>query len=444
MSRLLRRRYNYLPPSVEVDHVVIGAGVVGLAVAERLVKAFHGKSTFVVERNGQAGQETSSRNSEVIHAGLYYPVQSLKSRLCIRGRQLMYARCEASGIPHRKTQKLVIASAADEVAYLRGLEKKSADLAKLGVGPVPLQWLDGDKVRELEPDVSSSVVGALLSPETGIVDSHTLMESMENNIEENEGQVVCGTKVVRIDRVGRKDGKRGDGSEERWVVQTVTDDGSGGEGTRDAVEAKCVINAAGLNAHHVVNQILPEKEQKTLWYGKGSYFSYRGPGVSNVQRLLYPCPSSTTLGTLGTHLTMNLDNEIRFGPDVEWLPIPEVEGEQEMDFWMRSLQVSEGSLEESVKSVQKYLPGVVASGFAPDYVGIRPKLAPEGAPAEDFSITHPQPGFISLLGIESPGLTSSLAIAEYVEAMVRKEVWGLGLGRGKSVSEAGGNMDGWA
>ncbi|GAA5941220.1 hypothetical protein JCM3775_006652 [Rhodotorula graminis] len=447
MSRLLRRRYPRIEPEGAVDHLVVGAGVVGLAIAERLVKAFPTRTTFCVERHGQVGQETSSRNSEVIHSGLYYPPDSLKTALCIRGRDLLYARCAEHGIAFKNTGKLVLALSDDQMGYLRRLHDKARRLRADGVGDVPLEWLDGDAVRRLEPNVGERVVGALLSPKTGIVSSHGLMEHLEKEIIDSEtGELVYGTQVVRIDRAGPSGGgKRGDGSEDGWIVQTRTDDGSGGEGALTAVLAKSVINSAGLNAHHILNQVLPESERLQLHFAKGSYFSYRGPGVDQVQRLLYPCPEeNASLSGLGTHLTLNLDGEVRFGPDVEWLSPPLTDdGEDVPDFWESRLAVSDERMELAVEEVKKFLPGVDASGFAPDYSGIRPKLSKKGETAVDFSITHPRPGLISLQGIESPGLTSSLAIAERVEQVVRQEVWGLGRGTGRVLSE-GGRVDEWA
>lgn len=276
---------------------------------------------------------------------------------------------------------------------------KAEALREAGVGEVPLRWLSGDEARELEPDLGGEVVGALLSPETGIVSSHALMEDLEREVEESErGEVVYGTRVVRIDKAEGAGGKRGDGSEEGWVVQTVTSDGSGGEGERSAVLARVVINSAGLkfalppassasltalfSAHHIANQILSAPERRTLYFAKGTYFSCksflaphaprltpapdRGPGISSVQHLLYPCPDPSSLAGLGTHLTMNLANEIRFGPDIEWLKAPPLDGEEEMDFWVRELGASEERMGAAVREVQKYLPGVRAEGFAPD------------------------------------------------------------------------------
>lgn len=261
MAALLRARYGYLAPSHTIDHLVIGAGVVGLACAERLVQSFPQASTFLVERNDAFGRETSSRNSEVIHSGyvppprashgligrrLHYPLGSNKTALCVRSREMLYKRCETAGIPHRKCGKLTLATDVAQHEYLRRLYAKVQALEAQGVGRVPLQWLSGTEVRELEPDVGGNVVAALLSPETGIVDSHALMADMALGIEQSEmGEVIFGNRVVRIDRLEGKQGKEGDGSETGWVVQTVTGDGPLEE--RSAVLVKVVINSGGLS-----------------------------------------------------------------------------------------------------------------------------------------------------------------------------------------------------
>ncbi|GAA5948086.1 hypothetical protein JCM3765_007103 [Sporobolomyces pararoseus] len=429
MSRLLRQRYPYLDPQLSVDTIVIGGGVVGLAIAERLTKAFSEKSIFLIERHGQVGQETSSRNSEVIHSGIYYPKSSLKTKLCTRGRDLLYKRCKTYDLPFKQTGKLILALDSKQENYLKSLLDKSKELET----DLPLEWLDGDQIRELEPDVGEKVKSGLKSSKTGVIDSHSLMENLEKEIlESDQGEIVYGTQVVRIDRK----------EEKGWVIQTVTQ-----QGERTAVLAKSVVNAAGLNAHHLLNQILPHHQQVRLHYAKGSYFSYRGPGVSKVKHLLYPCPEeNASLSGLGTHLTMNLSNEIRFGPDVEWLTPPTTQEEEDLpDFWTSQLTPSTTSLSKAIESVQKYLPNVDPEKFSPDYSGIRPKLSRTGF--RDFEIQHLRgnSGFVNLMGIESPGLTSSLAIAEFVvEEFFRKQIWGLfGKSKGRKISE-GGRLDEWA
>lgn len=421
--------------------MIIGAGVVGMAICQQLATSIQG-STFLVERHPLPGQETSSRNSEVIHAGIYYPPQSLKTRLCVQGRQLLYSYCEKNNVPHRKTQKLIVATSESQKTHLKQLYEHASNLPK-PPGAVPLRLISGKEARALEPDLSEDVSAALLSPETGIVDAHSLIERLEAEVEDqDEAAVVYGTRVVRIDRsedTGRgAKGKRGDGGMDGWVVQTENESGE-----KSAILAKCVVNSAGLSAHHIVNHILPESKRLPLFFCKGSYFAYRGPGVSNVKHLIYPCPEPGLAG-LGTHLTMNLANEIRFGPDVEWLKAPDELDENNPGFWTKMLEPNEERHDQVFEAVRGYLPGVERNGFRPDYSGIRPKLKPDTKTPEDFSITHIAPGFINLMGIESPGLTSSLAIAAYVEQMVRKEVFGLGIGRGKTISGVGRIEEDWA
>lgn len=395
MTAVLRARYPFLAPSLTVDHLIVGGGVVGLAIAERLTLAFPHLSTFLIERHGQCGRETSSRNSEVIHAGAYYPNDSLKTLLCVQGRDLLYTRCRANAIPFRQVGKLITANTPSQIAYLDGLLKKTAQLREKGLD-VPLEYLTGDQVRELEPDVSQEVKCALLSSKTGIVSSHALMEDLEKLIENSEsGELVYGTMVVRIDRSEGEmtRGVKRDGSEEGWVVQSVTKNGEGEWGEPTSVLTKCLVNAAGLkcvhslslsscsirllipgdnhySAHHVLNQIYPPEQRKQLHYAAGNYFSYRGPGTSNVKHLLYPSPDSSSFAGLGTHLTLNLQNEVRFGPDLDWLetPLKTVDGvvEDEMDFWERHLAAKDTRMAEGIREVRKYLPNVVEEGFTPD------------------------------------------------------------------------------
>jgi len=369
---------------------------------------------------------------------------------------MLYSFCDTHSIPYKKTSKLIVATNPSQTSHINHLLDHNKSLPT----PVPLKLLTGSQARELEPDLGPNITAALLSPETGILDTHAYMDKLEGLIADSgRGEVVYGTKVVRIDPAdggggAQRGGKRGgNGDEDGWVVQMVT---GGDDGERSSILAKTVVNAAGLNAHHILNQILRPSERQPLYFAKGSYFSYRGPGVKTVCRLLYPCPEPGLAG-LGTHLTMSMGGDIRFGPDVEWLDPPRRkiansdewvgEGEEdEADFWEKHLAPSETRMRAAFEQVQKYLPGVVWDGFAPDYSGIRPKLGPPGSTTpSDFMINHPRPGFINLMGVESPGLTSSMAIAEYVEALIRKEIWGTREtgGKGRKVSEIG-KLDDWA
>ncbi|GAA96811.1 hypothetical protein E5Q_03483 [Mixia osmundae IAM 14324] len=439
MASLLRRAHSYVAPTDTVDHLVIGGGVVGMAIARELAKI---APTFVIERNENTGMETSNRGSWVVHSGIYYPEEAHKTKLCIRGRQLLYKYCLANDVPHRKVGKLIIATSGEQVAHLDKLHEKGKRLG------IPLQMLSGAEARELEPDLSPNCQGALHSPETGIVDGRKLIDALHADViaaaeryPGGGGEVLTNHRVVRIDRHASETSSSKRGKEhQQYVVQIQTganpsDNMSNGE--TSAVLAKCVINAAGLSAHHIMSHLRPPDDPQPIHYCKGSYFAYQGEGAKHVRRLLYPCPDPDFAG-LGTHLTMNLDGNIRFGPDTEWLKAPnDAIQASESDWWQEHLAPTESRMAEAIQAVKTYLPNVVDSGFSPDYAGIRPKLKPEGQAADDFSITHPYPNFINLLGIESPGLTSSLAIAEYVRDLVKREVWGLGRSHGKVISGAG-------
>lgn len=457
---------------MSIDHLVIGAGVVGLSIASALAKRWPDKTTYLVERNRAFGEETSSRNSEVIHAGLYYPSDSLKTRLCLRGRELMYQRCQDSNIPHKQTQKLVVgADFAKEY-----LEKVKAHCDSLGPHAPPTQLISGHQARELEPHLSPDIAWALLSQRTGIVSSHELMASLECDLLDAENtEIVYDTKVVRVDphrpskTTSSSNGKRGsDHSQDGWIVQTVTSGGIDGSGDSDALLAKVVINTSGLNGPMVLNSLLADmsgqQDPIPMWHSKGNYASYKGPGATGIQHLIYPVPD-TRKGThahtsLGTHLTLDLDGNIRFGPDTEWLSPPATDNEDAAaDFWKKGLTVDESRLETMYHQITEYLPNIDKAGLSPDYAGIRPKLigpnqkgfmdfqflwhnstnleaqklwqlpphfpAPSAAaasPAKNATVVeHVEGGvMLSLLGIESPGLTSSLAIGEFVRDLIAK------------------------
>ncbi|KII95913.1 hypothetical protein PLICRDRAFT_170512 [Plicaturopsis crispa FD-325 SS-3] len=420
-------KYRFKLPEYAVDHLVVGGG---LAIAQRLSQRFPDKSTYLVERRPRAGEEISSRNSEVIHSGLYYPPNSLKTRLCLRGRELLYDRCMQHGVPYRKTGKLVVAN-EHQRGYVEDLHAKAIKLEwpkhsnpQPGARVLPTELISGDEARGLEPDLSTDIVAALLSPETGIVDSHGLMEDLEKDITESEGgELVYSTRVVRVDPY------KGD-EEGGWVVQTVTGDAD----TGDAMLARTVINASGLSSPFILNSLLPENLRIPIYYARGSCASYKGPGIASISRLIYPCPETgnASFQSLGTHLTLDLDGKVRFGPDLEWIS-PPTDDESSIDFWEKHLVPGESRLHEMHRAVTSYLPEVVLDGLQPDYVGVRPKLVGPKGGFEDFRVRVDHPSqfggnggestpMISLLGIESPGLTSCLAIAEMVveDVMTKK------------------------
>ncbi len=339
--------------------------------------------------------------------GLYYPADSLKTRFCLRGRQLLYDYCQSSGVDHRRTGKLVVAL-PNQQSYIENLHAKSLILTpppnfEAGTAVLPTELISGDAARSMEPNLSGAITGALWSPETGIMDSHALMESFEKDISDLGGELVYSTDIVRIDPAA--------GQSPGCVVQMLTD----GASKPDAILAETLINAAGLSAPYLLNAILPAEQQIPMYFARGSYASYSGPGITGISHLIYPCPEQTShaFQGLGTHLTLDLQGKVRFGPDVEWIsPQDDLEG---VTFWKKHLIPDSSRLEEMHRAVTRYLPGVSLEGMATDYVGIRPKIAPPGSPFQDFVIRRDANGaMISLLAIESPGLTSCMAIAEYI------------------------------
>ncbi|KAI0069227.1 NAD dehydrogenase [Artomyces pyxidatus] len=422
-------KFGYKPPESVVDYLVVGGGVVGLAIARHLSLRFVDKTTVLLERHKKAGQEISSRNSEIIHAGLYYPPESLKTRFCLRGRQLLYNYCKQNNVPFRKTGKLVVARGPDDEQYIANLHSKAQNLLPPPRwdpdDPVlPTELIDGDQARDLEPDLSKKIVKALWSPTTGIVDSHQLMESMEKDIMGSDsGELAYSTAVVRVDPHAPDSALAEDG----WVVQSVTGGGTDG----DAVLARVLINASGLAGPLVLNSLLPEAQRIPMYFARGSYAAYGGRGVRWVSRLIYPCPPAATSGdahafhSLGTHLTLDMQGKVRFGPNLEWI-YPAYQDRFDPDVWARHLVPDDTGLNEMQRAVRRYLPRVQRKGMHPDYVGIRPKLVPPGAGFQDFVLRTDYSGdflgaghargrpMITLLGIESPGLTSSLALAEAV------------------------------
>ncbi|KAG5637311.1 hypothetical protein H0H81_005004 [Sphagnurus paluster] len=439
--------FKYKPPESVVDFLVVGGGVVGLAIAQRLSQRFPTLSTCLVERHPRAGEEISSRNSEVIHSGLYYPADSLKTRLCLRGRDMIYERCKTHHIPYRKCGKLVVARRGQQ-SYIENLYRKSLTLSSPPQSnptrqPVlPTTLLSGKAAQEFEPDISEDIIKALWCPETGILDSHAFMESLEKDIIDSEGgDLVYSTKVVRIDRYQRPNTTVGapglEPREDGWVVQTVTGTPADDSSEGDSLLARTLINASGLSSALVLNSILPDAQRIPLYYARGSYASYHGIGIQNVSHLIYPCPelggNEHAFHSLGTHLTLDLQGKVRFGPDIEWIEPPS-NNPEDSDFWTAHLAPDESRLAEMHQAVTQYLPGVKLEGMQPDYCGMRPKLVPPGGGFQDFvfradyststSGRRRAGAMISLLGIESPGLTSSLAIAEYVvEDILRAGNW---------------------
>lgn len=362
----------------QVDAVVVGAGVVGLAVARTL--ALHGREVLVLEREGAIGTGTSSRNSEVIHAGIYYPQGSLKAGLCVRGKQLLYAYCADRGVDHRRCGKLIVATTVSQLASLPGLVHKAA----LN-GVADLQILTTEQACSLEPALHC--LGAVHSPSTGIIDSHGLMLALQGDLEAAGGQVVLHTEVTRMAR------------QPSGLLLACAD------GTE--LLARTVVNAAGLGAVGLARctaGLAPDAVPRA-WWAKGNYFSLAGR--SPFQRLIYPAPEPDRhLAGLGVHLTIDLAGQAKFGPDVQWVEAP------------NDLRVDVRRGDAFYAAVREYWPELPDGALVPAYAGVRPKVSGPQEPAADFRIQGPDehglPGLMNLFGVESPGLTSCLAIGEFV------------------------------
>ena len=363
-----------------VDAVVIGAGVVGLAVAR--VLALQGFETLLLERADGIGTGTSSRNSEVIHAGIYYATGSLKARLCVNGRQRLYAYCASHGIAHRRCGKLLVATSEAQRA---GLAQIQAQAAQNGVDD--LQLLDAAAVRAMEPELDA--VAALLSPSTGIVDSHGLMLALQGEFESHGGALALRSPVLSVDS--------------RGPVHVLR---VGGASPME-LGARWLVNAAGLWAPGLAAGIdgLGAKHVPQARYAKGNYFSLgsRAP----FSHLIYPVPEAAGLGV---HLTLDLAGQARFGPDVEWVTPATPE---QIDY-----RVNPARAAAFEAAVRRYWPGLPQASLQPAYSGVRPKLEWRGEAVHDFMIHGPAEhgvgGLVNLYGIESPGLTASLAIADEV------------------------------
>ena len=361
-----------------VDCVVVGAGVVGLAVARAL--ALQGREVMVLEAADAIGTGTSSRNSEVIHAGLYYPTGSLKARLCVQGKDMLYAYCAERNVPHRRCGKLLVATSAAQLASLESIQARAQ-----ANGVHDLRWLSREEARMLEPALEC--LAALHSPSTGIVDSHALMLALQGDLEHAGGLVALNSPLAHAECA------------QSAINLEATD------GTR--LQARTVVNAAGLHAPDLAARFagLDPVHVPTAHYAKGSYFTLAGKAP--FSHLIYPVPEAAGLGV---HLTLDLGGQAKFGPDVQWVDSPQ------------DLLVDPARGDAFYAEVRKYWPALQDGALAPGYAGIRPKIHGASAPAADFVIQGPAvhgiPGLVNLFGIESPGLTSALAIAEHVSALV--------------------------
>ena len=359
----------------EVDCVVVGAGVVGLAVARALALA--GREVIILDAADSIGTETSSRNSEVIHAGIYYPAGSFMARFCVAGRKALYAYCAEHGVPHINCGKLIVATNAEEDAMLAGIKRRAEVNGVEG-----MRVLSAADAIAMEPNLHCT--SALFSPVTGIVDSHAFMLALQGDAE-NAGAVPVFFSPVLAGRV---------------VTGGIEIDVGG----VDPMSLRCrlLVNSAGLHAPGLARSIagVPTDRIPTAYYAKGNYFSLLGR--SPFSRLIYPVPVP---GGLGVHLTIDLGGQARFGPDVQWIDT--------IDY-----TVDPARADSFYAAVRKYWPDLRDDAIQPGYAGIRPKIVPRGAPAQDFVVQGPQThgvrGLVNLFGIESPGLTASLALADYV------------------------------
>ena len=359
---------------------MIGAGVVGLAIARAL--ALEGRDVLVIERHDRIGEETSSRNSEVIHAGIHYPPDSMKAKLCVRGKGLLYRYCQDRSIRHRRCGKLILATNETQHAELEAIQAQGQ-----ASGVDDLTIVDRAQAAVRVPGIVCT--SALSSPSTGIVDSHELMTSFQGDLEAAGGTVALRCEFLR----GRVE-RNGFTLHIRSVGESVD------------VRARALINSAGLAAGYVARHIedLATRDIPRIRFAKGNYFIYRGKHP--FHHLVYPVPEP---GGLGVHVTLDLLGQARFGPDVQWIDVPDY-------------SVDESRRDRFFDAIRRYWPEVNRDRLAPGYVGVRPKLIRPGDPPGDFLIQGPDahgvPGLVNLYGIESPGLTSSLAIAEHVSQVL--------------------------
>jgi L-2-hydroxyglutarate oxidase LhgO len=368
------------------DILIVGAGVVGLAIADCLSTQFNTSSIIVVEIHDGFGRETSSRNSEVIHAGIYYQPGSLKARLCVEGRKLLYTELEAHGLPFRRLGKLIVATEPDEEELLEGL---LVTAEKNGV--TDITFLGRARLRELEPRVHATM--ALYSPSTGIFDTHAFMKHLETRAQNNGTLFAYNCQVVGINR-----------NTSGFEVAVADVDGS-----EVIIGCSVVINCAGLHAHEIAAYAGVDCTAAgyTVYYAKGEYFRVNGPAAGAVSHLVYPPPGAASLGI---HTVLDLQGQMKLGPNAFYVDT--------IDY-----TVDESHKVEFLAAGKKYLPVLDQGTLTPDMSGIRPKLQAPGDGFADFKIIEESarglPGLINLIGIESPGLTSSLAIARYTAELLK-------------------------
>lgn len=363
-----------------IDVLVVGAGVIGLAIAAKLSKTY--PQVLIVDKNIHFGEETSSRNSEVIHAGIYYPENSLKAKLCVKGKNQLYQYCQQRHIPHERMGKLLVANGEPEEADLASILKQAQHN-----GVDDLVWQNKQQLERSTPALKAS--SALLSPSTGIIDVHSYMQSLLADAESMGAIFVGQTMLISAHANGKG-----------FIVRLNS------QGEKITLQCALLINCTGLHAGKVAESIegMLKQHIPAIHYCRGHYFSYQNP--SPFKQLIYPVPSAHGLGI---HASLNIAGQLKFGPDTQYI--------KQINY-----QVNPELKTKFVRAIAKYFPAVDASKLQPDYAGIRPKLQAKNGSFEDFMIQneaiHGLTGLVNLFGIDSPGLTSSLAIAEYVEQLI--------------------------
>ena len=376
----------------QVDCVVIGAGVVGLAVAREM--ALQGRETILLERENAFGTISSARNSEVIHAGIYYPKDSLKAKLCVQGNRLLYEYCRDHQVATQPYGKLIVASDEAQIDDLRAILYKAQNN-----GVPEIKFISGEEAKALEPNLKCSA--AILSSTTGIVDSHGYMLSLLGGFEDAGGMVAYQSPLISAKPIGDK-------AQNGYLLEVGGADGM-------QIQTQLLINCAGISAPAVAQKIegLSKEQIPKAYFAKGNYFSLSGKSPFN--HLIYPIPEP---GGLGVHLTLDMGGQAKFGPDVEWL---DIDREDQIDYTVDPKR-GDGFYE----AVRRYWPGLKDGSLQPDYSGVRAKIVPPNSPAGDFCFSTPQEhkmqGLYNLYGFESPGLTSSLAIARYLEAQIKSSL----------------------
>ena len=360
-------------------------GVVGLAIAERLSRDT--ENVILIEKNKRFGEETSSRNSEVIHAGIYYPKGSLKAVLCVKGRKMLYDFCKSHDIPHNKCGKVIVATNEEEVGILEGIRQKA-----LANGVEEIRFIDQEELRQLEPNVAA--LAALYSPSTGIIDSHSFMKQLETLSSNHGVQFAYGATVSAIRKI--------DAGYE-ITIQEV-------DGSSYTYTSRIVVNSAGLQSDKIAAMLGIDDENLRIRFCKGEYFRVNPPKNRLLSRLVYPVPNPNMEG-IGIHVTVDMGGGVKLGPDVTWLD------SNDYDY-----RLTASKQEAFFKSAKRFLPFLTYDDIAPEMAGLRPKIQKKGGPEADFYICEESlrglPGFVNLIGIESPGLTASLAIADHVAGLL--------------------------